>query len=122
MDSATPARLKPHALALPRGFPRGRTRPARRTLDELRAQLPVPGWREGLSTDDILFAVALHGVGALNVLAPRLAQDAGLLGGPLSTRTTPGATGPRTGDAMGGGSHGMRKGRLTRWVSRPLTV
>jgi hypothetical protein len=68
------------AAGLLRGFPRGRTRAARRTIKDLRAQLPLPAGREGLSTDDILLAVALYGDEALTALSPRFARDAGLLG------------------------------------------
>ncbi|MFJ4833835.1 TIGR04222 domain-containing membrane protein [Streptomyces sp. NPDC088747] len=88
------------AAGLLRGFPRGRTRAARRTLDDLRAQLPLPGGREGLSTEDILYAVALHGDEALTVLAPRFAQDAGLLGRGGA------ADGERSSPNPGGGGHG----------------
>ncbi|MEV7339473.1 TIGR04222 domain-containing membrane protein [Streptomyces sp. NPDC093544] len=68
------------AAGLLRSFPRARTRAARRTLDDLRAQLPPPAGREGLSTADILLAVALYDDEALTVLSPRFARDAGLLG------------------------------------------
>lgn len=63
-----------------RRLPPGRTRTARRALKELRAAVPLPTGREGLSTDDILIAVALHGEAALTVLAPRFSRAAGLTG------------------------------------------
>ncbi|MFF4354875.1 TIGR04222 domain-containing membrane protein [Streptomyces sp. NPDC001530] len=52
----------------------------RRTLAELRATRPLPTGREGLTTDDILLAVALYGDAALTVLVPRFAEAAGLIG------------------------------------------
>lgn len=87
------------AAGLLRSFPRSRTRGARSTLDDLRAQLPLPAGREGLSRDDVLFAVALYDDEALTVLAPRFARDAGLLGrgGAADTER------PQRGSGGGGG-------------------
>ncbi|WP_406496407.1 TIGR04222 domain-containing membrane protein [Streptomyces sp. NBC_01604] len=66
------------AAGLLRTLPPQRTRAARRTLDALRAEHPVPARRKDLSTADALFAVALHGDAALAVLVPRFALRAGL--------------------------------------------
>ncbi|MFE9763689.1 TIGR04222 domain-containing membrane protein [Streptomyces sp. NPDC005808] len=92
------------AVGLLRGFPRGRTRAARHTLDDLRTQLPVPVEREGLSTDDVLLAVALYDDEALTVLAPRFARDAGLLGRGGAADTVPM---PRGSGGSGSGAAGV---------------
>ncbi|MFD8419536.1 TIGR04222 domain-containing membrane protein [Streptomyces sp. NPDC059466] len=63
-----------------RTFPPGPTLAARRLLRRTRAERPLPTGREGLSSHDMLLAVALHGAGALTVLEPRFAVDAGLVG------------------------------------------
>lgn len=63
-----------------RTFPPGPTLGARRLLRRTRAERPPPTGREGLSRHDMLLAVALHGAGALTVLEPRFAVDAGLVG------------------------------------------
>ncbi|MFD4977910.1 TIGR04222 domain-containing membrane protein [Streptomyces sp. NPDC058424] len=63
-----------------RVFPPGRTRAGRRTLRDLRNRHPLPASGRGLSFDDRLLAVALHGDQALTRLVPRFAGEAGLLG------------------------------------------
>ncbi|MEU0032666.1 TIGR04222 domain-containing membrane protein [Streptomyces sp. NPDC006333] len=63
-----------------RKFPPGPTLGARRHLGRARAERPLPTGREGLSTHDVLLAVALHGAAALTVLEPRFAVAAGLVG------------------------------------------
>ncbi|MET7483860.1 TIGR04222 domain-containing membrane protein [Streptomyces sp. NPDC005538] len=65
---------------LRRGFPPYRTRTARALLKSLRAQLPLPAGREGLSAEELLLAVALYGDRALSSLVPRFAGAAGLVG------------------------------------------
>ncbi|MFF1440257.1 hypothetical protein [Streptomyces sp. NPDC058295] len=62
-----------------RSLPPRRTRAARRALRALRDAHPLPAGRKGLSTDDVLMAVALHGEPALSVLAARFALRAGLI-------------------------------------------
>ncbi|MEV1068615.1 TIGR04222 domain-containing membrane protein [Streptomyces sp. NPDC050263] len=61
-----------------RSLPPRRTRAARHALRALRAEHPLPADRKGLSPDDILIAVALHGEPALSVVAARFALRAGL--------------------------------------------
>ncbi|GAB2330274.1 TIGR04222 domain-containing membrane protein [Streptomyces griseoincarnatus] len=56
----------------------GTTRAARRRLHVLRTACPVPESPAGLSDEEKLLAVALHGQAALRVLAPRFALRAGL--------------------------------------------
>ncbi|MFI6494151.1 TIGR04222 domain-containing membrane protein [Streptomyces sp. NPDC050564] len=73
-------RTEAAAAGLLRRFPPHRTRTARRALKQLRAGLPLPADRAGLSTDDLLLAVALYGDAALTVLAARFAEAAGLIG------------------------------------------
>ncbi|MEU0075960.1 TIGR04222 domain-containing membrane protein [Streptomyces sp. NPDC006332] len=66
------------SAGLLRSLPPRRTRAARRALDALYADHPLPAGRRGLSTEDTLMAVALHGDPALTVLAGRFALRAGL--------------------------------------------
>lgn len=68
------------AAGLLRAFPPGRTRAGRRLLKELRARHPLPTRRSGLSAEDKLLLVAVHGDAALTKLAPRFAREAGLVG------------------------------------------
>ncbi|MEV5395783.1 TIGR04222 domain-containing membrane protein [Streptomyces cellulosae] len=56
----------------------GTTRAARRRLHVLRTAYPVPASRDGLSDEEKLLAVALHGQAALRVVVPRFALRAGL--------------------------------------------
>ncbi|MFG2884651.1 TIGR04222 domain-containing membrane protein [Streptomyces sp. NPDC048297] len=58
----------------------GPTRAARRVLRRLRSRNPLPAHRSGLSPDDTLLLVALHGDKALTLLAPRFTREAGLTG------------------------------------------
>ncbi|MFM9628876.1 MULTISPECIES: TIGR04222 domain-containing membrane protein [Streptomyces] len=67
------------AAGLLRAFPPHRTRTARRALDALSAEHPLPTSRKGLPESDALMAVALHGEPALHVLVPRFALRAGLI-------------------------------------------
>jgi hypothetical protein len=67
------------AAGLLRTLPPRRTGAGRRALDALRAGHPLPRARKGLSPDDALMAVALHGDPALRDLAGRLALRAGLI-------------------------------------------
>lgn len=73
-------RTEAAAAGLLRRLPPHRTRTARHALKELRAGLRLPAERAGLSTDDLLLAVALYGDAALTVLVPRFAVAAGLIG------------------------------------------
>jgi hypothetical protein len=57
----------------------GPTRAARRDVAALRARHPLPVGRYGLTDDDKLLAVALHGEAALKLLVPRFAYRSGLL-------------------------------------------
>lgn len=57
----------------------GPTRAARRQVRELRQSNPLPASRRGLSDDERLLAVALHGEQALHLLVPRFALRAGLV-------------------------------------------
>ncbi|MFD3735764.1 TIGR04222 domain-containing membrane protein [Streptomyces sp. NPDC058632] len=54
------------------------TRAARRRVRALREQRPLPAVRRGLTPDDTLLAVALHGEEGLRVFVPRFALRAGL--------------------------------------------
>ncbi|MET8218340.1 TIGR04222 domain-containing membrane protein [Streptomyces hirsutus] len=54
------------------------TRAARRQVRVLREQHPLPAVRRGLTPDDTLLAVALHGEQGLRVFVPRFALRAGL--------------------------------------------
>ncbi|MFE9922564.1 TIGR04222 domain-containing membrane protein [Streptomyces sp. NPDC005774] len=54
------------------------TRAARRQVRALREQHPLPAVRGGLTPDDTLLAVALHGEQGLRVFVPRFAPRAGL--------------------------------------------
>ncbi|MGY0070727.1 TIGR04222 domain-containing membrane protein [Streptomyces sp. QTS137] len=54
------------------------TRAARREVRALRERHPLPAVRRGLTPDDTLFAVALHGEEGLRVFVPRFALRAGL--------------------------------------------
>ncbi|MEU0575946.1 TIGR04222 domain-containing membrane protein [Streptomyces griseoincarnatus] len=56
----------------------GTTRAARRRLHVLRTACPVPASPAGLSDEEKLLAVALHGQAALRVVVPRFALRAGL--------------------------------------------
>ncbi|MFE7903661.1 TIGR04222 domain-containing membrane protein [Streptomyces albogriseolus] len=56
----------------------GTTRAARRRLEVLRTAYPVPASRDGLSDEEKLLAVALHGQAALRAVVPRFALRAGL--------------------------------------------
>ncbi|MFZ4183556.1 TIGR04222 domain-containing membrane protein [Streptomyces pseudogriseolus] len=56
----------------------GTTRAARRRLHVLRTAYPVPASRAGLSDEEKLLAVALHGHAALRAVVPRFALRAGL--------------------------------------------
>ncbi|MFF7527735.1 TIGR04222 domain-containing membrane protein [Streptomyces bobili] len=71
------ARLR--AAGLLRAFPPHRTRTARRALDALSAEHPLPTSRKGLPESDALMAVALYGEPTLHVLVPRFALRAGLI-------------------------------------------
>ncbi len=57
----------------------GPTRAARRRVRALRDEHPPPTSRRGLTADERLLAVALHGEAALRVLLPRFALRAGLV-------------------------------------------
>ncbi|MDQ1015232.1 TIGR04222 domain-containing membrane protein [Streptomyces afghaniensis] len=57
----------------------GPTRGARRHVRELRQRHPLPAGRRGLTDQDRLLAVALHGEAALRLLVPRFALRAGLV-------------------------------------------
>ena len=65
------------SAGLLRAFPPHRTRTARRALNALSAEQPLPTSRKGLSEYDTLMAVALYGEPALHVLVPRFALRAG---------------------------------------------
>ncbi|MET7274487.1 TIGR04222 domain-containing membrane protein [Streptomyces flaveolus] len=61
-------------------YPRlGPTRGARRRVAFWRDRYPLPAARHGLSDEDTLLAVALHGDAALRLLLPRFALRAGLM-------------------------------------------
>ncbi|MBQ0911528.1 TIGR04222 domain-containing membrane protein [Streptomyces sp. RM99] len=82
-------------------YPRlGPTRGARRRVEFWRARHPLPAVRHGLSDEDTLLAVALHGDAALRMLLPRFALRAGL--------TAPGAPADR-------GRFSLCRGRFLRW-------
>ncbi|MFC8996465.1 TIGR04222 domain-containing membrane protein [Streptomyces rochei] len=82
-------------------YPRlGPTRGARRRVEFWRARHPLPTVRHGLSDEDTLLAVALHGDAALRMLLPRFALRAGL--------TAPGAPADR-------GRFSLGRGRFLRW-------
>ncbi|KYK14635.1 TIGR04222 domain-containing membrane protein [Streptomyces rochei] len=82
-------------------YPRlGPTRGARRRVEFWRARHPLPAVRHGLSDEDTLLAVALHGDAALRMLLPRFALRAGL--------TAPGAPADR-------GRFSPVRGRFLRW-------
>ncbi|MFH8798730.1 TIGR04222 domain-containing membrane protein [Streptomyces sp. NPDC017936] len=57
----------------------GPTRAARRGVRALRERHALPAGRHGLTDDDKLLLVALHGEAALRALVPRFALRAGLL-------------------------------------------
>ncbi|MFJ9715532.1 TIGR04222 domain-containing membrane protein [Streptomyces sp. NPDC101213] len=67
------------SAGLLRALPPHRTGAARRVLDALSADHPLPARRKGLSEADVLMAVALYGEPALRVLVPRFALRAGLI-------------------------------------------
>ncbi|WP_431330111.1 TIGR04222 domain-containing membrane protein [Streptomyces sp. IPPR8] len=82
-------------------YPRlGPTRGARRRVEFWRARHPLPAVRHGLSDEDTLLAVALHGDAALRLLLPRFALRAGL--------TAPGTPADR-------GRFSPVRGRFLRW-------
>ncbi|MFI8947228.1 TIGR04222 domain-containing membrane protein [Streptomyces sp. NPDC053750] len=82
-------------------YPRlGPTRGARRQVEFWRARHPLPAVRHGLSDDDTLLAVALHGDAALRLLLPRFALRAGLM--------NPAAP-------ADGGRFSLGRGRFLRW-------
>ncbi|MEV5516758.1 TIGR04222 domain-containing membrane protein [Streptomyces flaveolus] len=61
-------------------YPRlGPTRGARRRVAFWRERYPLPAARHGLTDEDTLLAVALHGDAALRLLLPRFALRAGLM-------------------------------------------
>ncbi|GJF24333.1 MULTISPECIES: TIGR04222 domain-containing membrane protein [Streptomyces] len=61
-------------------YPRlGPTRGARRRVAFWRERYPLPAARHGLTDEDTLLAVALHGDAALRLLLPRFAFRAGLM-------------------------------------------
>ncbi|MGX1510338.1 TIGR04222 domain-containing membrane protein [Streptomyces collinus] len=83
------------------GHPRLRpTRGARRRVEFWRERHPLPAVRHGLTDDDTLLAVALHGDAALRLLLPRFALRTGL--------TTPGAPADSVRFSLG-------RGRFLRW-------
>ncbi|MFI8214528.1 TIGR04222 domain-containing membrane protein [Streptomyces sp. NPDC085932] len=91
----------------------GPTRAARRHLRNLRQSRPLPASRHGLSHDDRLRAVALHGEPALRLLLPRFALRAGLVrraevGGTALLKHSPRGTGGGYGgySYCGGGGGG----------------
>ncbi|MFJ8033364.1 TIGR04222 domain-containing membrane protein [Streptomyces sp. NPDC096032] len=73
-------RAELRAAGLLRSLPPGPTRAARRELAALRALHPLPDGPGGLSHDQVLLTVALHGERALTVLVPVFARDSGLTG------------------------------------------
>ncbi|WP_077797549.1 TIGR04222 domain-containing membrane protein [Streptomyces sp. JHA26] len=82
-------------------YPRlGPTRGARRRVAFWRERYPLPAARHGLSDQDTLLAVALHGDAALRLLLPRFALRAGL--------TDPGAPAEGVRFSLG-------RGRFLRW-------
>ncbi|MEW2261880.1 TIGR04222 domain-containing membrane protein [Streptomyces sp. NPDC047853] len=82
-------------------YPRlGPTRGARRRVEFWRARNPLPRVRHGLTDDDTLLAVALHGDAALRMLLPRFALRTGL--------TDPGASAEGVRFSLG-------RGRFLRW-------
>ncbi|GAA4813853.1 TIGR04222 domain-containing membrane protein [Streptomyces ziwulingensis] len=90
------------------GYPRLRpNRTARRWVAFLRERHPLPAVRHGLTDEDTLLAVALHGEAALRVLLPRFALRAGL--------TDPGGAADPGGTAAGGRPPSRRE-RFLRWA------
>ncbi|MEU0850568.1 TIGR04222 domain-containing membrane protein [Streptomyces flaveolus] len=82
-------------------YPRlGPTRGARRRVAFWRDRYPLPAARHGLSDEDTLLAVALHGDAALRLLLPRFALRAGLM--------DPGAPAEA-------GRFSLGRGRFLRW-------
>ncbi|MFH0175994.1 TIGR04222 domain-containing membrane protein [Streptomyces cacaoi] len=90
------------AAGMLRSLPPRRTRAARRALRALRGGHPLPAGRKGLSTDDVLMAVALYGESALSVLAARFALRAGLI-----ARAEVADTGFHRRSPRGGGTGGV---------------
>ncbi|MET7320817.1 TIGR04222 domain-containing membrane protein [Streptomyces sp. NPDC005549] len=83
------------------GHPRLRpTRGARRRVEFWRERHPLPAVRHGLTDEDTLLAVALHGDAALRLLLPRFALRTGL--------AAPGAP-------AGGVRFSLGRGRFPRW-------
>ncbi|MEU9592623.1 TIGR04222 domain-containing membrane protein [Streptomyces sp. NPDC048219] len=78
----------------------GPTRGARRRVAFWRERYPLPAARHGLTDEDTLLAVALHGDAALRMLLPRFALRAGL--------TVPGAPADGVRFSLG-------RGRFLRW-------
>ncbi|MFG3213077.1 TIGR04222 domain-containing membrane protein [Streptomyces tendae] len=86
------------------GHPRLRpTRGARRRVEFWRERHPLPAVRHGLTDDDTLLAVALHGDAALRLLLPRFALRTGL--------TAPGAPGAPADSVR----FSLGRGRFLRW-------
>ncbi|MFF9454201.1 TIGR04222 domain-containing membrane protein [Streptomyces flaveolus] len=82
-------------------YPRlGPTRGARRRVAFWRERYPLPAARHGLTDEDTLLAVALHGDPALRLLLPRFALRAGLM--------NPGAPAEGVRFSLG-------RGRFLRW-------
>ncbi|MFF7788511.1 TIGR04222 domain-containing membrane protein [Streptomyces sp. NPDC007991] len=91
----------------------GPTRGARRHVRELRQRHPLPAGRRGLTDQDRLLAIALHGEAALRLLVPRFALRAGLVrraevGGKGLLKHSPRGTGGGAGGyySCGGGGGG----------------
>ncbi|MFI5975339.1 TIGR04222 domain-containing membrane protein [Streptomyces sp. NPDC051452] len=84
-------RAEPGTAGLLRTVLPGPTFRARRALRDLRGGHPLPGpaHRSGLSVDDKLLLVALHGDRALTALAARFTREADLLGRGGATRDVP---------------------------------
>ncbi|MCQ4201951.1 TIGR04222 domain-containing membrane protein [Streptomyces sp. NPDC058783] len=76
------------------------TRGARRRVEFWRERHPLPAVRHGLTDDDTLLAVALHGDAALRLLLPRFALRTGL--------TAPGTPADGVRFSLG-------RGRFLRW-------
>ncbi|MFF8938378.1 TIGR04222 domain-containing membrane protein [Streptomyces paradoxus] len=89
----------------------GPTRAARRHVRGLREDHPLPASRHGLSDDERLLLVALHGEAALRLLVPRFALRAGLVrraevGGKSLLKNSPRGTGGGGYHSCGGGGGG----------------
>ncbi|CAM5334284.1 TIGR04222 domain-containing membrane protein OS=Streptomyces tendae OX=1932 GN=GUR47_30880 PE=4 SV=1 [Streptomyces tendae] len=77
------------------------TRGARRRVELWRERHPLPAARHGLTDDDTLLAVALHGDAALRLLLPRFALRTGLAA--------------PDGAPSGGVRFSLGRGRFPRW-------